>query len=343
MARHFYRQNIEEKQFSVMKDTKSSRRFRSLNQVHHKKVHETKTTCDPQSLVCRTLIEYNQTFRTNYSSFVFRQNTSLVFIIQDYFHSSFTEQNRRSILEIVNNPNFNEDFIIHGLLVGRHHHICKEPVENSPFSPFSPFTPVDFTQIHTFNDTFNEYNQQEKNQSFLKGYLRKSVMETRKSLPIVDEKKIATPPLLQRRVLNHGKTIDIPENKPNREPSIEMNSGTLHLKLSLPCFENENENHNYNNFSEFPSPFLSLNDIVLEKKTKRQNIKKKEEMKKTDDESEYEEKESRIEARTSMLILQAKGVYKNLKEETVDKYIREIESSDCINFTHEFFIERSKV
>ena len=50
-----------------------------------------------------------------------------------------------------------------------------------------------------------------------------------------------------------------------------------------------------------------------------------------------------MEARTSMLILQAKGVYKNLKEETVDKYIREIESSDCINFTHGFFIERSKV
>ena len=318
-----------------MRDSNYSRRFRNLNQIHQKKLTETKNSCDLQSLVCKTLIEYNQTFKTNYSSFVFRQNPKLLFIMEDYFQIGFIESNKQNLLEIIENSNLNEEFIINGLLIGRHHHICREPPEISPFSPFSPyspFTPVDFTKIHSFNDKFYEYNQQEKNQNFLKGYLRKSVLETRKSLKNVEENKSRI-----NRNLLHCKTLEIVEKPMKREPSIEKTAG-LGLKLSLQQFcEVEDDN----NTNELTSGFLSQHDIC-EKRGK--NKKKLEEKKRNEDDNwEFEEVGGRIEARTSMLILQAKGVYKNINEETVDRYIKEIERSECINFTHEFFIERSKV
>ena len=373
LSRNFYRNNVEEKQFTVMKDNNYSRKFRNLNLVHKKKLKDTKNTCDVSSLVCKTLIEYNQTFKTNYSSFIFRPSPIILFIVNDYFHEDKTQNIQNNLMDLIKNQDIFEDFQRNSILIVRHHHICKEPVECSPFSPYSPFTPVDFSKIHTFNDKFNEYNQEEKNQSFLKGYLKKSVIETRKSIgssnsninlhnivPIPENPK-------SKRTIAHCKTLDIEENNKKRRPSIEIESNkpdVLTLKLSLDNMDKESptgmepfgsalfysqtdieKTEKYSsaglNFkNKKPENLKMQKRATLQEKTlELKNIEKEmDENNEIIDESLY-----KIEPRTSMFLLQAKGIYKNINDDVVDKYIKEIEKSECINFTNEFFIERSKV
>ncbi len=349
---------MEEKQFTLMRDNNYSRKFRNLNHVHQKKLHETKNTCDPQSLVCKTLIEFNQTFKTNYSSFVFRQNPMLVYIIPDYFQSDFIAENGNKLIDFLKSQNLYQDFQKNTLLIGRHHHICKEPADyTSPFSPYSPFTPVDFSKIHSFNDKFNEYNQEQKNQSFLKGYLKKSVIETRKS---IGKKQEPLRNLRGNRMISHCKTMEIDDVSSLENPPIHLN-----LKLSMDSFE---ESPTLQSFSNSALHFYSQNEIPFRKNKEKKekfgsaelNFKKKkaenviEEVKNEEKIDVYlkhfdeineqiEENGYKMEPRTSMFLLQAKGVYNNINEDIVDKYIKDIEKSDCINFTHGFFIERSKV
>ena len=357
---------MEEKQFTLMRDSNFSRKFRNLNQVHQKKLCETKNNCDPHSLVCKTLIEYNQTFKTNYSSFVFRQNPILVYIIQDYFQSNFIPEPKNNLVDYLKSQNLYEDFQKNTLLIGRHHHICKEPADyNSPFSPYSPFTPVDFSKIHGFNDKFNEYNQEQKNQSFLKGYLKKSVIETRKS---IGKKKESVNNLRGNRMLNHCKTMEVDDIIRKRGSSREKKPILTNLKLSMDNLETESPLLQSNSAVLH---FYSQNEIPLSESEKKEKYcsaeltikkKKSEPMKLTLKEEEKNEEKIEVfikhfdeineqidetvykmEPRTSIFLLQAKGVYNNMNEDIVDKYIKEIEKSDCINFTHEFFIERSKV
>lgn len=383
LCRNFYRNSIEENQFNLMKDSSITRKFRNLNSEHQKKIKESKYSCKVNSLVCKTLIEYNQTFKTNYYSFIFRPNPQMNFFIQDYFDLDSKQTQKNLIIEMLNDQNLFEHIKRNTLLIGRHHHICKEEIDccPSPFSPFSPLTP-DFSKIYSFNDKFNEYNQQETNQNFLKGYLKKSVIETRKSIGTsnfqkrksqeskkIKEKSFFAKKSLEspqnpksKRILTHCKTLDLDNEVRNngRPPSIESKSGNLFLKLNFDSSDNESPIHKNLNSAIVYSTSHKLIDTKEKIIPKKFNFKKKktgsfsniekneENLNVTfmDDENESVDDNNdplKIEPRTSLFLLQAKGVYNNINDVVVDKYINVIEKSDCINFTHEFFIERSKI
>lgn len=327
-------------------------------------------------MVCKTLVEYNQTFKNNnYFSFVFRQNPSMLIVIHEYFVENSGEK-KQTWNEILQNYNNLEEFQRNLLLIGRHHHICKETVENSPFSPFSPFTPVDFSKIHNFNDTINEFNQQEKNQSFLKGYLKKSVLESRRSIQssMLEEKQsfnlnekanenkkksaeeerlLST--LQKNKRLMHCKTIDIHENDEFNHNN-EKNDKDLYIieKKSNICLGRSYDNLEIEaklNSSLTIPPLEKLNfKKKVPKSIKVNNLFKKNQtewdviMDKTpNNKANNEENNVKIEPRTSLFLLHAKGVYNHINNETIDKYMNVIEKSECINFAHEFFIERSQV
>lgn len=361
-----------------MKDSHFSRKFRNLSQIHKKKLKETKKTCNIQSMVCKTLVEYNQTFKNNnYFSFVFRQSPSMLIVINEYFDEN-SQGKKHTWNEILQNYANLEEFQRNLLLIGRHHHICKETVENSPFSPFSPFTPVDFSKIHNFNDTINEFNQQEKNQSFLKGYLKKSVLESRRSIQssLLEEKptfnlnektngnkkKSAEEESIfsiqKNKRLTHCKTIEIHENDEYKDYNYNYNNDKMfsmiekknpvHSGRSYDYLENEKISNNNLlipsleklNFKKKVPDAIKVNNNLFQKNQKEWDVI----MDKTpNNKAIIAENNIKIEPRTSLFLLHAKGVYNHINNETIDKYMNVIEKSECINFAHEFFIERSQV
>lgn len=355
LCRHFYRNNIEEQEFTIMKDSKYSNQFRNLSHAHKKKIKESKKICNFQSLVCKTLVEFNQTFKNNnYSAFVFRQNPSMLFLIPECFSGRIKDKKTLDIKVIFEEESSNEEFLKQLLLIGRHHHICQENFERSPFSPFSPFTPVDFSKIHTFDEKINEFDQQEKNQSFLKGYLKKSVIESRKSLQnSLPQQKTSEKITNEKRKsaegsgkLLHCRTFDFDQK--TVEKNIETPS-LIDLNHSY-----DSEDTDYIMSSCFPSemnekgPKEKLN---FKKKTPK-NIHIKNSIKnKRNKECDViiastpinRDKTTKIQPRTSLFLMQAKGVYSNINDRIIEKYINVIEKSESINFAHEFFIERSKV
>lgn len=268
------------------------------------------------------------------------------------------------IKNIQNSIDPNEYF--NNILIGRHHHICKEKDDfddSSPFSPFSPFSPYSpfSSGFNGFADSADLQQQRQKNKGLLKEYLKKSVDESRKSLNKNEKKTkqihhshhsktIAISGKTEYNHENNNEFIDSPMTatfgfpiKKEKEEFLQVTkSGEMNFKKRKP--ERVNTSFEFSKrfsmncdidtmpridlFHDKKSPVVPIEDTILESLNSSKSPEKDDNLE--DDNS----------IRNSFFLLQSKGVCNFINEDVINKYEKIINNSESFNFTNKYFNDR---